>query len=243
MSNLSWTQVLSSTPFLNSQIGINQNHQQENPAAFAQSDSSWLQMQGVFLSQLPGLQQIALDLKGRHKDCFFDQNFQFQGIQSFQTIAYLSNIGFKLEQYLKIGIGIGFQTFLQDTYYGNDWFARARLGLQYQQDSRHFFGFTFELFSPLQPSIFQLAYANQVGTDLLFFTQVKWVQSLPPQLFFGFEQKISSDHIRFFAAVQPQIFGCIFIKQNVRKSTWSIGLHWQNKLGIGFYWNLQFNHK
>jgi hypothetical protein len=224
-------------------VSINQNLQQVNPAAFLQTDSTWLQLQGAFIAQLPGLQNIALDVKFRQQRCYIDQHISYQGIRSSQNFSYLSNFGLALDPSLKIGVGLGFQTLVQDSYYSNNWSALAKLGLQYRQDAKQLYGFSFELNTKLQQSVFTFAYANQIGPELLCFAHLIWVQSLSPQLCFGFEQQMDVYRIRFFAAVQPQRYGFVMEKQSARHSAWALGLQWQNKLGIGLFWNLQLANK
>lgn len=224
-------------------VSLNQNNQQNNPAAFLDSDSTFLQLHGAFHAQLPGLQNIALDVKFRHQNYFFDQHINFQGISTLQNLKYISQLGMLLDPDLKIGIGLGLQSIIQDAYYGNHWSAMTKFGLQYQYQNKQFYSFSFELNTRQQHAVVTFAFANRLGLELFYFANLLWVQSLPPQLCFGFEQIIQDYRIRIFAALQPQLYGFVLERQCKQPSMWSLGLQWQDKIGLGFFWNLKLIKK
>ncbi len=111
-------------------LGIQQNRQQQNPAAFDEKDHTWLQVQGVFYSQMPTLQSLALDAKRCLNKIYLDQHLSVHGIRSFQALQSATNLGLELNSYFKVGIGLGFQTLFQPVFYGQKWSATARVGLQ-----------------------------------------------------------------------------------------------------------------
>ncbi len=237
-SKIFWSQHSSYQGYIGPLVSNKQNLQQFNPSVFLQNQSICIQFQGAFLTQLPGLQNIAFDLKFKKRRCYFDQHFCYQGINSYHNFSYVSNLGLSLDDDLKIGVGIGFQSLIQDSYYGNYWSVIAKFGLQYQQDAYQSFGFSFELYTNVQQSILTFAYVNSLGPELLCFAHLIWIQSFMPQYCFGLEQKFDNYLLRYFAAIQPQKFGCELEKLSA-KPAWSFGIHWQNKIGIGLFWNLQ----
>ena len=238
-----WPQFASCQLINGPQLGIKEPVQQLNPAAFIGGRPTSLQCQGAFVAQLPGLQQFAVNLSLPKQRLSLQQHFSYRGIQSFQNLNYMSSIGIALSPELKVGLGIGVQTFFQEAYYGTKWSALVKFGLQYQLDDHQYFGLTFELNSPFEQAAFQWAYANQMSPELICFAQVLWVQMLPPQFIIGFEQKMNNYNLIGTAALQPQLFGLVLEKQTQHHFLWSIGLQWQNRVGLGLNWGLKLNKK
>ena len=238
-----WSQYPTHQLMMRPQLGIKESAQQINPAAFIGGRPASLQCQGAVVVHLPGLQQLAVNLSLPKQRLSLQQHFSYHGIQSFQILNYMSSIGIALSPELKVGLGIGVQTFFQEAYYGTKWSALVKFGLQYQLDDHQYFGLTFELNSPFEQAKLQWAYANQMSPELICFAQVLWVQMLPPQFIIGFEQKMNIYNLIGTAALQPQLFGLVLEKQTQHHFLWSIGLQWQNRVGLGLNWGLKLNKK
>lgn len=238
-----WPQFASCQLIIGPQLGVKEPVQQLNPAAFIGGRHTSLQCQGAFVAQLPGLQQLAVNLSLPRQRLSLQQHFSYHGIQSFQYLTYINTVGIALSPELKVGLGIGVQAFFQGAYYGTKWSALVKFGLQYQLDQHQYFGLTFELNSPFEQAAFKWAYANQMSPELICYAHVVWYQTLPPQFFIGFEQKINNYFVQCTAALQPQLFGLVLSKQSQQHLMWSIGLQWQNRVGLGLIWGLKLNKK
>jgi hypothetical protein len=224
-------------------LGIQQNRQQQNPAAFGEKDHTWLQVQGVFYAQVPALQSLALDVKKRLDKIYLDQYLSVHGIRSFQDLQSYTNLGLELNSYLKVGIGLGFQTLFQPAFYGQTWGATARLGLQLKCSARDWFGYTFQIHSVPLKNTMNWAYHHQVSSGLEVFVNINWALYLPPTLQIGYIQQLENYRLCFFGAVQPQHFGFYIDKKQIKQLNWSLGFQWQAKIGASLLWSIQIKPK
>ncbi len=240
--NVFWSQFSTFPVFFGPQLSIQEQAQQVNPASFSNKGRASLLCQGAIVAQLPGLQQLSINLAIPRQRLSLHQHFSIRGIQSFQNLNYMSSVGLALSPELKVGVGLGFQTFFQDGYYGTSWSALLKAGLQYQFDLRQYFGLTFELNAPFDQAALKWAYANQMSSELICFSHVLWCQSLPPQFYFGLAQKLNNYQLICIAALQPQIFG-IALEKKGQQVLWTFGLQWQNRVGLGLHWSLQLSKK
>jgi hypothetical protein len=223
--------------------GIQQNRQQQNPAAFDERDHTWLQVQGAFYTQIPALQSLALDAKKRLNKIYLDQHLSIQGIRSFQALQSSTNLGLELNSYLKVGIGLGFQTLFQPAFYGQKWSATARVGLQLKSSAHSWFAYTFQIHSVPLKNTMTWAYHHQLSSGLEVFANLNWALYLPPTLQMGYIQQLENYRLCFFGAVQPQHFGFSIDKKQMQQLHWSLGLQWQAKIGVSLLWNIQIEHK
>ncbi|MFM6946258.1 MAG: hypothetical protein ACKOWW_03900 [Flavobacteriales bacterium] len=236
-------QLVSYPPYLGPQISITQNAQQINPAAFSNTDQPQLQIQGAFIAQLPGFQLLSVALQLPRKKLYLSQQTTLQGISSYHILSNLTSIGLELNSQIKMGVGLGFQTIFQPAKYGTRLTSMVKFGLQYQLDAQQYFGLTFEINAPFELALFKWAYANQLSAELICFAHINWYQSIPPQFCFGFQQKMKSYQLLFMGALQPQLFSMALQKQMLQTCSWSVGIQWQQNIGLGLVWGFKFCRK
>jgi hypothetical protein len=224
-------------------LGIQQNRQPQNPAAFNEKDHTWLQVQGVFYAQVPALQSLALDVKKRLDKIYLDQHLSVHGIRSFQELQSYTNLGLELNSYLKVGIGLGFRTLFQPAFYGQKWGAMARVGLQIKCSENDWFGYTFHIHSVPLENTMNWAYHHQLSSILEVFANINWALYLPPTLQIGYIQQFENYRLCFFGSVQPTLFGFYIDKKQMKQLKWSLGFQWQAKIGTSLLWVIQIEHK
>jgi len=224
-------------------LGIQQNRQQQNPAAFEKKDHTWLQVQGAFYTQIPSFQSLAIDFKRNLNKIYLDQCLSVQGIRSFQELQSRTNLGIALNSYLKVGVGLGFYTLFQPAFYGQKWSAIAQVGLQFQCSPDDWFGYTFQIHSVPLKNTMNWTYHHQVSSSLEVFANINWALYLPPTLQIGYIQQLENYRLCFFGTVQPQHFGFYIDKKQMQQLHWSLGFQWQAKIGASLLWNIQIEHK
>jgi hypothetical protein len=237
------SQSSSQTTFYMPPIANYQNVQQQNPAAFNPQDLAWLQVQGKLNAAFPSLQNWSLDFKTKQQQFYLDQHFSLQGIRTYQELRCLSNVGLELNSYLKVGVGLGFQTLLQPTFYGNKWTASARFGLQLECTSHDFLSFGFEWNAAQIQNAMNWAYLHELSSALCVFADLKWALNLPPQLQFGCSQQLQNYRLTFYGCILPQRYGFMLEKNRQQLFTWAMGLNWQAKIGTSLQWTIQIKHK
>lgn len=215
-------------------IALQQNEQVNNPAAFTSGQTFTFQSRSCFYPSIPNYQLHALDFSSKKNHVCWSQQIQFQGISSYQKIDAVTCLGLQLDEQLKIGVGLGVNSLLQNTYYGNVFSGNLRVGLQYQLPHSLHLGFAFYAGSRAAASSIAFSLAKQLQAEMTLSAVFNWKLGTAPQLGLVFSQQIAAYLLNFSVSVGTIGYSFSIQKPGRNGSAWRLGSQYQKGIGLGF---------
>lgn len=236
LSFLIWAQYLGSEQQNVVRFGlrcaISLNQQARNAAAFTSINSKGFQFNTASPLRIPNIGAFGFSMHySKQNAALYHECSSLLHPALFQ-LKTAHALGFSLSPNLKVGVGIQAEYHKQPSYYGNYFFATARLGCQYALTKHHYLAITLDNLGRASMQQIGIEHLQVLQPNLFFAQGLTWSPHFKPALYVCISQTIANTQLQLSCGLFPQYYTFSIQRESTKHRRWLLSQGWQRSLGL-----------